>query len=229
MTTRPFDALLIDFYGTISDGDREAVDAVCQRIVESCNLDMTSGELAIVWGERFFEVVEQSNHDCFQTLYDCELSSLCDTLANLGREEADPLPFVAQLEEYWADPPIHADALDFMRKVDLPVCCVSNADTAPLLSAIEKHGLSFDAVITSQEARCYKPDAAIFEQAVQALGVDPQRTMHIGDSLHSDIGGAKKLGIATAWICRRNRIYDIGSANPDHTISILTDIFDLLR
>jgi len=229
MTKRRYDGLLIDFYGTISDGDRDAVNAACRSIVQACDLTLTPEELAVVWGERFFEVVEQSNHDRFRTLYECELGSLRDTLADLGRADVDPIPFVAQLEEYWADPAVHPDAVEFLENVDLPVCCVSNADTTPLSAAIRKHRLSFDAVVTSQAARCYKPDPAIFEQAVRALGVDPRRTMHIGDSLHSDVGGATKLGITATWICRENRIHDIGTSDPDHVVGSLADIFALLR
>ncbi|UCE58315.1 MAG: HAD family hydrolase [Phycisphaerales bacterium] len=229
MSDRPFDGILIDFYGTISDGDRDAVEAVCGRVVKAHGLTLSPREFAEAWGEVFFGLLGRSNHHAFKTLYQCELQSLRDTLASFGTGDGNPQRFVAEIEKYWVDPPVHHDALDFLSRLDLPVCCVSNADTEPLLAAIEKHGLRFDAVVTSQDARCYKPDPHIFEKALGALGATPQRTLHIGDSLHSDVGGASKLGISTAWIRRENRIHDIGTSRPDHILGALTDIIPLLR
>ena len=35
------------------------------------------------------------------------------------------------------------------------------------------------------------------------LGVSPAETIHVGDSLRADVGGAAALGIRTVWITRR--------------------------
>ncbi len=223
-----FDCVLIDFYGTIAAGDREAVESTCQTIVEACELPVSAAEFAIAWGERYFATVGECNHHAFRTLYECELGSLREMLLQYG-VVAEPAPFVASLEAYWRDPPIHADAVEFLNRIDLPVCCVSNADAAPLKAAILKHGLQFDAVVSSEAVRCYKPDTGIFRHALNVMGVAPARAMHIGDSLHSDIGGASATGIATAWIRREDRIHDIGVERPTHTVSLLTELCDLLR
>lgn len=227
MPDRPFDCILIDFYGTIAAGDREAVESTCRTIVQACRLPLSAAEFAIEWGERYFGVVGESNHAAFRTLYECELSSLADRLAWYGID-ADPAPFVAQLEAYWRDPPIHADAVDFLGNLDVPVCCVSNADSVPLQTAIAKHDLQFDAIIASEAVRCYKPDPEIFRHALRRMGVNPSRTLHIGDSLHSDISGASKVGITTAWIRREKRIHDIGESIPHHTVASLGELLPFL-
>ena len=223
MANRRFDAVFIDFYGTICAGDREAVEAVCQRIVDSCELPLTARELAITWGERFFAWLDRCHRESFRTLYECELESLQETLKAFDKSP-DPHPFVAQIEEYWVSAPIYADALEFLGQIEVPVCCVSNADTKPLTTAIKKHGLQFDAVVTSEDSRSYKPDSGIFGHALNALGVEARRTIHIGDSLHADIGGASRLGIATAWVHRENRIHDIGTGRPDYTVGSLAEL-----
>ena len=219
--------VFIDFYGTICSGDRDAVEGVCRRVVDSVGLEMTATQFAITWGECFFTVVEQSNHAAFQTLFECETVSLKATFDALG-VSADPRPFVAELEDYWRNPPMYADAVAFLQNVQLPLCCVSNADTEPLLAAIEKHGLRFDAVISSQDARCYKPDPGIFKRALVAMESGPQHAVHIGDSLHSDIAGANAAGIASVWVRRENRIHDIGTAKPDFTVSGLSELRTVL-
>jgi len=227
MCARPFDAILIDFYGTIAAGDREAVESVCREIVNACRLPLSAAEFAVAWGEHYFAVVGGSNHAAFRTLHECELSSLRDMFARFG-VDADPAPFVARLEAYWRDPPIHPDAAEFLSGLEMPVCCVSNADSLPLHAAIAKHNLRFDAVVASEAVRCYKPDPEIFRHALQRLNVAPDRALHVGDSLHSDIGGASKIGITTAWICRESRIHDIGESRPDHTVASLCDLRDFL-
>ena len=223
MTERQFDGILIDFYGTVCAGDRAAVGAVCRHVVDTCRLPVSPGKLAVSWSERFFDTLEESNHDSFRTLYECVCQSLQDTLEVFDRKP-DPAPFVAQLERYWIDPPVYGDAVDFLAAAELPICCVSNADTEPLLTAIEKHDLRFDAIISSEAARCYKPEPTIFARALDALGIEPGRAVHIGDSLHSDVRGAASLGITTAWICREDRIHDIGSCKPHHTIASLDEL-----
>jgi len=227
MPGRPFDGLLIDFYGTIAAGDREAVEATCLCIVEDCGLPIAAPDFAVIWGERYFATVGRSNHDAFQTLYQCELTSLRDTLADFG-QLPDPAPFLIDLEEYWHNPPVHLDAIEFLRKLDIPVCCVSNADNKPLLSAIARHQLRFDGVVSSEAVRCYKPDPAIFRHAMRTFGARPDRVLHVGDSLHSDIAGATAVGITTAWIRRESRIHDIGVDRASFTIHSLAELTQIL-
>lgn len=220
------DGILIDFYGTISSGDREAVESTCRTVVETCGLAIRPEEFAVRWGERYFEIVGVSNHAAFRTLYECETISLRATLEEFD-ENHDPEPFLVELENYWSDPPLHADALEFFRGVNVPICCVSNADSKPLMAAIERHGLHFDAVVSSESVRCYKPESKIFERALEKLGIRSDHAVHIGDSLHSDIAGAKNAGITSVWLCREDRIHDIGTATPDYTIEGLDDIIGL--
>ena len=96
------------------------------------------------------------------------------------------------------------------------------------MAAIAKLDLRFDRVISSEQARHYKPHPEIFRQACELMKVDPTRVLHVGDSLHSDIEGAAKLGITTAWICREDRIHDIGTCKPDHTITSLSQLPPLI-
>lgn len=228
MTGRRFDALFVDFYGTVASGDGAAVAAACEVIVRDLALPFTAEAFAVIWGQQYFAMVDLSNGDDFRTLHECEMVSLQETVRpHVG--DIDAAPLVAGLEAYWRNPGIHADAKEMLAAVDLPTCCVSNADTIPLEVAIQRHDLRFDHVVSSEQARSYKPDAVIFERALEKTGAQPSRVAHIGDSLHSDILGAAKLGITTIWINREDRIHDIGNTRPDHTIHSLAEIPDLLE
>ena len=45
-----------------------------------------------------------------------------------------------------------------------------------------------------------KPDPAIYATALAQLGVDRRRVLALGDSLHTDIGGAAGAGIDSLWV-----------------------------
>jgi len=227
MSRSRFEALFIDYYGTLADGDRLAVETTCARVAEDLALPMTAAELAITWGRRFFQEIEVANHDRFLNLYDCEAKTLVDTLGLLG-VHADPRPYCDMLKRYWATAPAHIDAVAALADLDLPVCCVSNADTDDITASIARHGFRFDAVVVSEAVRCYKPAPHIFRVALDALGVSPERVLHVGDSLHSDVGGAQSVGIATAWLCRDDRIFDAGESTPDHKIRSLNELRRIL-
>ena len=77
--------------------------------------------------------------------------------------------------------------------------CGPRASHFGLLSA---NDLSFPVVISSESARCYKPNPDIFFSAFEALGADPDQTLYVGDSQEDDIVGARRAGISVAWLNR---------------------------
>lgn len=228
MSEHRFDVVLIDFFGTIADGDARQVELTCSHIVRDCGLAVSVSELSARWGKQFFAISDQSNHSEFRTLHECECVSLRRTLQELG-VDCDPTPYADELQRYWCNPPLHGEAKDALASLPVPVCCVSNADEEDLQSAIEAHALKLDGLVSSERARSYKPDRAIFEYALKLMGAAPGRVLHVGDSLHSDVGGAQSLGIATAWIKRDGRISDIGTSRPDYTIGSLLELDSIVR
>ncbi len=224
---RLFDVVFVDFYGTLATGDPQAVEATCARVIADHDLPMTAGELASVWGRRFLRAIETCNHDGFLTLYDCECLTLQETVSSYVAG-IDPRPYADMLKAYWADPPAAPNACAALAALETPVCVVSNADTEDIHRAIERLGLPVDAVVTSEEARSYKPDRWIFDTALERMQVRPERVLHVGDSLHSDVAGAQALGIATCWVCYTDRILDVGTAVPDYKISDLMELRAIL-
>ena len=224
---KPYEALFIDFYGTITAGDKRAVEETCQVVVNELALTIEAQELSVRWGERFFAALDGANDGAFRNLFELERETLIETVAPMAGP-FNPVPFIQHLKNYWAAPALQPEAVRALDSLDVPTCCVSNADTQDVLAAVERHGIRFDCVVTSEDARSYKPHAGIFRRALELMDVRPERVMHVGDSLHSDVGGAKPLGITTTWICREERIFDVGEARPDHKISSLLDLGPLL-
>jgi len=62
----------------------------------------------------------------------------------------------------------------------------------------------FQAIIVSCEAGSCKPSHAIFHAAARALELPPESILHVGDSLESDVHGARDAGFKPLLI-RRGR------------------------
>ncbi len=222
------DGIFLDLYGTLTAGDRQAVEAVCESIIRETGLSISTHELSITWGERFFHSLDFRSGEGFVTLFDIEVETLRDTMALLG-VEVDAVAYSRRLREYWRNPPLQDDASDFFASVRYPLCIVSNADRADAEVALKMHGLQVEALVTSEDARSYKPDRAIFEMALSRTGWRRERVIHVGDSLHSDVGGAIVAGLRSGWLNRAHRIHDIGTHEPDHEFDGLSALGAWLR
>jgi putative hydrolase of the HAD superfamily len=69
-------------------------------------------------------------------------------------------------------------------------------------SLLKAEGLAglVDAVADSSEVGALKPDAAIFEAALEELGVAAGEAVMVGDSLARDMRGAEALEMPHAWL-----------------------------
>lgn len=80
---------------------------------------------------------------------------------------------------------------------------VSNWDSR-LPSLLDDLGVAkyIDAIVTSGEVGCEKPDVRIFEEAKRQLGVpaDGARLMHVGDSWSRDVLGARAAGFEAVYV-----------------------------
>ena len=102
---------------------------------------------------------------------------------------------------------------------------LSNADDDYLYPILNKLGLTFDVVLSSQAARCYKPMPALFLEINERLGTQLNEVVYIGDNQFDDVTGAKGVGMRAIWL-NRNRI------ERDHTLSepdcVITNLVELL-
>ncbi|MEC9377925.1 MAG: HAD family hydrolase [Candidatus Latescibacterota bacterium] len=92
----------------------------------------------------------------------------------------------------------------------------------------------FHAVLISDAVGMRKPHPKIFEELLASLGVDPEETLHVGDSLSADIAGAGELGIQTVWITRRIKNRDAALSAyagppPDFEVADLSELPPLLQ
>jgi len=222
-----FKAVFLDFYGTLVHEDDVWIDEICGKIAVSSTVQATKGEIGRYWWDSFSSRLLPSYGDAFITQRDIELMALEETIAYFGStchsEELCQILF-----KHWQTlAPMFEDTLAFLRAVDIPRIIVSNIDRDDIEAAIHHNGLTFDHIITSEDARSYKPRSEMFQQALHISNLKPEDVLHIGDSLTNDIVGAHYAGIRAAWINRRNKPLP-QHCTPDYTVHSLIELIPLL-
>ena len=94
---------------------------------------------------------------------------------------------------------------------------------------LDHHGLlrHLKAQIFSDEAGVPKPDPRMFRGALDALGVEPEQAVHVGDLRRTDIVGARALGMRAVRIRdRHDDTSDLPEA--DHVVGSHADLLSLL-
>jgi len=96
-----------------------------------------------------------------------------------------------------------------------------------LTSRLSEHGLwsYLDALVISSEVGLTKPHPAIFQAALDRLGVTASETVFVGDIVWADILGAQALGMR-AVLTHQYLQDDPGESKPDLVINRLAEVVD---
>ena len=85
-----------------------------------------------------------------------------------------------------------------------------------------------DFVLVSGEFGAWKPDPAIFAEALRLGGATADEAIFVGDSAEHDIAGAQAAGIRAVWVNRTGRAWTEPAPPPDQEIPDLTALLALL-
>ena len=86
----------------------------------------------------------------------------------------------------------------------------------------------FEDVLSTELARTYKPDAAAYRLAVDALGLD-RRAILFAAFASWDAAGAKTFGFPTVWVDRSRAPWDPLGESPDFSTDNLAGLIDYVR
>jgi HAD superfamily hydrolase (TIGR01662 family) len=95
---------------------------------------------------------------------------------------------------------------------------------------LERQNLTelFDIVIVSGAVNRRKPHPEIYQKALQHMGIKPEETVFVGDTVDADVQGAKAVGMKTIYLERRKQ-EDAEKAVPDWTIKSLSDLTEAIE
>jgi 2-haloacid dehalogenase len=129
----------------------------------------------------------------------------------------------------WPAFPDSAEALQRLQE-RFKLAVITNCDDDLFAQSERRLGVSFDYVITAQQAGRYKPDHANFLLAFETIVEPRERILHVAQSLFHDHVPAKALGMTSVWIDRRQgrgggASMDV-EAHPDATFTSMAAFAD---
>jgi putative hydrolase of the HAD superfamily len=100
-----------------------------------------------------------------------------------------------------------SESLDMLKNSNIKMAVITNGMKDIQNGKLERFGIRnyFNLVITESEAGFSKPDAEIFQLALDKLSLSPRDVWMIGDNLVWDVMGSQKLGIFAVWNDYENR------------------------
>jgi HAD superfamily hydrolase (TIGR01509 family) len=196
MRLAELDAVTIDAYGTLVRLTGPVPELRAGLAALGVERDAEAVGLAFAKESAYYREHSFEGRD-EASLYDLRLRCVAIILHELG-SDLEPAAFVdgfvaAMRFELLPDA---GAALQKLRRHGLAVAVVSNWDVG-LAQHLGGLGLGDVTVVTSAQAGAPKPDPAVFTLALELLGVQPSRALHVGDS-DADEAGASAAGMQFA-------------------------------
>jgi 2-haloacid dehalogenase len=230
-----FSALTFDCYGTLIDWEA-GILAALRPWAAAHRVEVGDEELLAAFGRA------ESRREAAQPTapYPEILARVLEDLAAELGATASPEEAAAFGDSVkdWPAFPDSAEALAYLQR-HYRLVIVSNVDRASFGHSNAKLGVTFDAVVTADDAGAYKPAPNHFELALAQLaelGVAKDQVLHVAQSLFHDHIPAKQMGLKTMWVNRRADRPEGGGATPasapvtpDGEVPTLAALADLHR
>jgi 2-haloacid dehalogenase len=125
--------------------------------------------------------------------------------------------------------PDAVDTLRSLRRSGVRVIALSNFSPSMLRANAEHaHAIDlFDALVSTDENRTYKPDPRAYQLAIDRLHL-AKADILFGAFGGWDAAGAKSFGYPTYWVNRFNQPLERLDANPDETSNTLTGLLQFV-
>jgi 2-haloacid dehalogenase len=209
-------ALVFDAYGTLFD-----VHSVIQRCDQLW--PGKGGALSQLWRTKQLEYTWQRTlmrrYAPFSQITKEALEYCCAALKlPLDAAKADAL-----WQEYLRLAP-YPDVPDALQKLAGPRKAILTNGSPDMIDPLVKHsGLAFDAVLSVDAAKQFKPVPEVYQLAIDRLGV-PKEAIGFVSSNCWDALGAKSFGFRVYWINRTGAPVDKLGFQPDGLLGSLGDL-----
>ena len=232
----PVTTLIFDVYGTLAHNNPGLWLAVFQRIcqgqglrVEPQSLYQEWKALEMVFRKERQNLEEPEKSPPFKSYEEAWRDCFSDVFSRLGLK-GDAASAAKDAVKDMGERAPYQDATDGLPAIQARwrTGVLSNADDDYLFPLLKRTGWNFEAVLSSEGARAYKPLPSAFKQIMSRMGVGPHEAVYVGDSLHDDVLGAKGVGMRVAWVNRYGAPPDPAFPEPDYVIGSLEELPELL-
>ncbi len=194
-----FTTITFDCYGTLIDWEAGILPAL-RGVLAAHGQSLTDKAILELYGE-FEAEAESGPYQSYRNV----LESVVRQLGERCGFRPSPAELHSLHESVPAWPPF-SDTVAALQRLQkrYRLAVISNIDD-DLFAGTRKHlGVEFAGVITAQQARSYKPSLNNFRLALQKLGIEPSRLLHVAQSVYHDVIPAQSFGISTVWVNRRS-------------------------
>lgn len=155
-----------------------------------------------------------------------------DTLADEATEVKDATETTLRAELI----PGASELLHELSRRGVPLALVADGRPGTYRNVLRQHGVYdlFDAFAISEELGVEKPDARMFEHALEALDIGPEgygEVIMVGNNLARDVSGANRLGLISVWLDwapRRSKTPANEEQIPRYTIKEPLELLDVV-
>ena len=228
----PITTVIFDMYETLVQNPETLWRVGFQGIIQEQSLDTNPDTLWKEWAPGETEFRNSRVHpgvpfrSYYQAWRDCFLQAF-STLELEGDPDAAASSFISYISN--RDP--YPETVEALKTVQTKwrTAVLSNADDDYLLPNLDLLGLDFEAVLSSENARIYKPLPELFRKMLDTLNVTPTESVYVGDRQLEDVKGPTEVGMHAVWINRSGNPADTGLPKPTHEISSLLELPGLLE
>jgi 2-haloacid dehalogenase len=219
----PVRALVFDAYGTLFDV--HSISIACESLFPG-----KGTELSRLWRTKQLEYTWlrslMGRYTEFEAITRDALGYACGALG-LELAQSDAMLLMESYRQLDTFPEVR-DALAALRSRKLAI--LSNGSSAMLNALVEHAGMVklFDAVISVDELRMFKPHPSVYGLATKYLGVDASE-IGFASSNFWDVSGASSFGFRTFWINRSNSQPDNLGFEPVAVVRRLDELLPYLN
>ena len=121
--------------------------------------------------------------------------------------------------------------MEVLRRAQLRSALITNGASDTQREKLSALGIEkwFHVVVISGEIGVAKPDPSTFAFALNSMGVAPENWWHVGDSLTTDVAGAKMARLTSVWLNRRGLVRGQADPAPDIEVPSLSHLVPFLK
>ena len=192
-------AITFDCYGTLIDWEGEIQRFFKQRLAAKSVEGVDTRALQRYWEEIQFSYIQQQYRPYRQVLRDT--MRMAFESFHLPYDESDVEEFAQSMGKWKPFPDTKAAILALQQFTK--VVLITNTDDAIIRETEQTIGVTFDEIITAQQAGVYKPGHKGFHLARERLGLTVPEIWHAGFGFKYDVVPATELGYTTVWVNRQ--------------------------
>jgi 2-haloacid dehalogenase len=219
-----FHIITFDCYGTLINWEAGILGCI-HRILAAHGKDTDDATILRLYGD-FEARAEQGEYRRYREVLQSVVRQFGEQFGFSPTEsETQSLPESLPHWKPWAD------TVSTLRELQkhFRLAIISNVDDDLFVGTRAQLGVTFDQIVTAQQAGAYKPSLKIFELALTRIGVPAHRILHVGQSIYHDVLPARSLGLATVWVNRPSPRAGVGAVKaadgrPDLQVSSLVEL-----